>query len=77
MVNESPSPDATWSVAGGTASTIAGGLLSVGAGETATSLTVTATSTTDLGKFGTATVGVAEAVEGGDEVGDLTIQAPW
>jgi hypothetical protein len=62
----SPAQTVTWSVTGGTASTIDSdsGLLSVGAGETATSLTVRATSTADNTKSGTALVTVAA----GDQV---------
>lgn len=52
----------TWSASGGTKSSIsASGLLTVGAAETATTLTVKATSTVDSNKFGTATVTVAAA----------------
>ena len=53
----------TWSIAGHalTATQIsASGLLTIASGETATTLTVTATSTFDTGKKGTATVTVAE-----------------
>jgi len=50
----------TWSVSGGTASSIStDGLLTVGGRETAATLTVKATSTADSNKFGTATVTVA------------------
>ena len=52
----------TWSVNGGTKSSIdQNGLLTVGAMETAATLTVTATSTTDTSKFGTAAVTVTAA----------------
>jgi uncharacterized repeat protein (TIGR02543 family) len=52
----------TWSVSGGTASSIStDGLLTVGGRETATTLTVKATATADSNKFGTATVTVAAA----------------
>jgi uncharacterized protein YjdB len=55
----SPAQTVTWSVSGGTGTTIsAGGILSVAAGESATTLTVTATSTVDTTKSGTATVTV-------------------
>ena len=55
----SPSQTVTWTVEGGTASTIdANGVLTVAAGETATTLTVRATSTLDTSKSGTATVTV-------------------
>ncbi len=53
-----PSQSVTWSVAGGIAGTSvsSSGLLTVAAGETAASLTVTATSAVDAGKSGTATI---------------------
>ena len=58
------STDVTWNVSGnlstGTAITASGGLLTVSADETATSLTVTATSGFDNTKFGTATVTVSD-----------------
>jgi uncharacterized protein YjdB len=58
----SPSQSVTWSVSGGSASSIdASGVLTVGAGETATSLTVKATSVDDNSKNGTATVSVTNA----------------
>jgi hypothetical protein len=57
-----PAQTVSWAVAGGSAGTtinITTGVLSVAANETAASLTVTATSTMDLTKSGTATVTVA------------------
>lgn len=49
----------TWSLTGATSSTIsANGLLSVGADETGTSITVTATSTFDTSKTGSSTITV-------------------
>jgi hypothetical protein len=50
----------TWSVEGGGSGTgiTSGGVLTAGAGETASSLTVRATSTVDTGKSGTAAVTV-------------------
>ena len=55
----SPARTVTWTVEGGTASTIdASGNLSVAANETASTLTVRATSTVDTSKSGTATVTV-------------------
>lgn len=55
-----PAPNGViWSVTGGTASSItSGGLLAVGAGETSTQLTITATSIVDNTKSGSATVKV-------------------
>jgi len=56
-----PAQTVTWAVTGGitgTSITPNGGLLTVAAGETATSLTVRATSTADTAKSGTATVTV-------------------
>jgi hypothetical protein len=52
----------TWSVAGGVAGTSisASGLLTVAAGETASTLTVRATSTVDITKYGEATVTLAD-----------------
>ena len=60
VILKRPAPQGVvWSVTGGTASQItSSGLLSVGAGETAGSLTVTATSVEDATKFGTARVTV-------------------
>ena len=53
------SKEVTWKVTGGTDSTISSsGLLTVGAGETGSSLTVTATSVVDDTKSGTATITV-------------------
>jgi hypothetical protein len=65
----SPAQTVTWSVSGGAAGTAisTGGLLTVAAGETATTLTVTATSTVDTGKFGTATVTVSTQGDDGKE----------
>ncbi|MCL2881925.1 MAG: Ig-like domain-containing protein [Coriobacteriia bacterium] len=61
------SQDVTWSVAGstnpGTTIDAATGLLKVAADETATTLTVTATSVTSVDKYGTATVTVTKAPE--------------
>jgi len=55
-----PAPTVTWEVTGGVTETVIAdnGILSVAAGETAASLTVTATSTVDSAKFGTAVVTV-------------------
>jgi len=56
---KSPAQTVTWTVEGGTASTIASdGTLTVAATETATALTVKATSTVDKSKSGTAAVTV-------------------
>jgi hypothetical protein len=53
------SKDVIWTVSGGTASTISeSGLLTVGAGETGSTLTITATSKVDDTKIGTATITV-------------------
>jgi uncharacterized protein YjdB len=62
-----PAQTVTWSVSGGGSGTsiTSGGVLTVGAGETATSLTVRATSTYDTGKFGTAAVTVPPRGAGG------------
>ena len=60
-----PAQDVTWTVEGsvGNVSTItAGGLLTVGAGETATELTVKATSVADTTKSGTAAVTVVDVI---------------
>jgi formylglycine-generating enzyme required for sulfatase activity len=59
-----PAQDVTWTVnsSAGTTIDLTGGLLTVASGETATSLTVTATSTVDTGKSGTATVTVSPPV---------------
>jgi formylglycine-generating enzyme required for sulfatase activity len=55
----SPAQTVTWAVNGSTGTTInTGGVLTVAVGETVTSLTVTATSTVDTSKSGTATVTV-------------------
>jgi formylglycine-generating enzyme required for sulfatase activity len=56
----SPAQTVSWGLSGNTSTetTISGGVLTVAAGETATSLTVTATSTVDPGKSGTAMVTV-------------------
>jgi hypothetical protein len=58
-----PAQTVTWTVNGGGAGTTitASGVLTVGAGETATTLTVKATSTVNITKFGTATVTVIAA----------------
>jgi formylglycine-generating enzyme required for sulfatase activity len=77
----SPAQTVTWTVSGGGAGTAisAAGVLSVAANETATSLTVTATSTVDTTKSGTAAVtvpavsavtvspGTANVVKGGTQ----------
>jgi len=58
----SPAQNVTWTVEGGVSGTsITGGLLSVDANETATTLTVRATSTVNTTKSGTATVTVIGA----------------
>ena len=57
-----PAQTVTWSVSGaGAGTTIIGGLLTVAADETAVSLTVTATSTVDTTKHGTASVTVTHS----------------
>jgi len=57
-----PSQTVTWSVNGVTATGIsAAGLLTVASGETASTITVRATSTVDTTKFGTATVTVSSS----------------
>ncbi|MDD2994163.1 MAG: InlB B-repeat-containing protein, partial [Pygmaiobacter sp.] len=59
---DSTAKTVTWSVSGGTASSIStDGLLTVSGRETATTLTVKATSIADSNRFGTATVTVAAA----------------
>jgi hypothetical protein len=71
-----PAQTVTWSVEGaaatGTAITGDGGVLTVAAGETATSLTVRATSTVDTGKSGTAAVTVS-AGSGKDNPKTVTV----
>ena len=58
----SPAQTVTWAVSGGISGTSINnsGVLTVAAGETASTLTVTATSTVDTSKFGTAAVTVTE-----------------
>ena len=65
----------TWTVEGGGDGTgiSAGGLLSVGANETATTLTVKATSTADPSKFGTATVTVYASTDELPSVSNVTV----
>lgn len=69
MVNgtNNPSQSVTWSVAGGIAGTSisSSGLLTVAHDETAVTLTVTAISTVDGGKSGSATVTVTQSTGGG------------
>jgi len=70
-----PAQTVTWSVTGNTDADTkisSAGVLTVAAGETATTLTVKATSTVDTGKSGTATVTVKEP-SGGGGGGDNTI----
>ena len=64
----SPAQTVTWSVSGTTSSIDEDGVLSVAAGETAETLTVTATSTVDESKSGTATVTVTAPAATVDEV---------
>jgi hypothetical protein len=60
-----PSQTVTWSVTGGGSGTsITSGVLTVSASESATSLTVRATSTYDTAKFGTATIMVTKTGQG-------------
>jgi hypothetical protein len=66
----SPAQTVTWGVSGGGAGTaIVDGLLTVAIGESAASLTVTATSTADPSVFGTAAVNVVEP----PTVSDVTV----
>jgi hypothetical protein len=69
--NNSPASTVTWAVSGGKAGTgiSSSGVLTVAANETATTLTVTATSTQDTRKTSSATV----AVSPGDTVTSVTV----
>jgi hypothetical protein len=72
-----PAQTVTWTVAGNTSTGTAisaGGLLTVAADETATSLTITAASTVDTGKSGAATVTVRAATVNTVTVSPATVR---
>jgi hypothetical protein len=73
-----PSQTVSWSITGDHAAetTINNGVLSVAAGETASSLTIRATATADTTKYGEATVTVTEPGEEGDSsINTVTVVA--
>ena len=73
--NNNPAQTVTWTVEGGATGTSisAGGLLTVGANETASTLTVRATSTVDPSKFGTAIVKVYASADDLPTVTSVTV----